>query len=101
MINRHGVTYTLEPVDKNTYRLVGDFGKFWRYGARGKEINYDDLRFIDPSGGPFIGLGSFVDGREVIKISASSSGILLEVRRKRQRKEQDEQLPNLHSEVTV
>lgn len=71
MRNRHGDNYTFEKVDENTYTIVGDL-KYWRYGGNEGEdaINYGNLGFVDPSGGPFISRGYLIEGRKITKISA-------------------------------
>lgn len=87
MINRHGVQYSFEPIDKNTYKLIGDFGNFIRYGAMDGEtkVDFNNLRFVDPSGGPFIGIGSFVDGREVTKISAKGTEVFFKCKKRKEK----------------
>ncbi len=70
MKNRYGDEYTFNKVSDNIYTIVGDL-KYWRYGGReGQEqMDFSDLGFVDPSGGPFISVGSIIDGRKVTKIS--------------------------------
>ncbi len=70
MKNRYGDEYTFNKVSDNIYTIVGDL-KYWRYGGReGQEqMDFSDLGFVDPSGGPFISVGSISDGRKVTKIS--------------------------------
>lgn len=72
MKNRYGDEYSFVKVDDNTYTIVGDLNH-WRYGGReGQEKwDWDDLSFVDPSGGPFIQLGASIDGRKIKRISAS------------------------------
>lgn len=81
MYNRYGVAYAFEPVNANTYKLVGNFNEYTRYGSRGMEsgVDLNDLGFIDPAGGPFIGLGGLVEGREVVNISSTPEGIFIKV----------------------
>ena len=80
MKNRYGVEYSFEPVSDNTYTIVGAL-EYWRYGGReGQErMDFNDLGFVDPSGGPFIGLGYTVEGRKVVRIRAVDDQILFEV----------------------
>jgi hypothetical protein len=70
MKNRYGDEYTFEKVDENIYTIVGDL-KYWRYGGReGQEqMDFSDLGFVDPSGGPFIEVGMKIEGRKITKIS--------------------------------
>ena len=70
MRNRYGERYHFEKIGDNTYTIVGNL-KYWRYGGReGQEqMDFTDLGYVDPSGGPFIGLGFQIEGRVVKKIS--------------------------------
>lgn len=69
MRNRYGDQYTFEKVSENIYTIVGDL-KYWRYGGReGQEqMDFSDLGFVDPSGGPFISLGYKIEDRQVVQI---------------------------------
>jgi hypothetical protein len=80
MKNRYGDEYHFEKVDENLYTIVGDL-KYWRYGGQeGQEsVDYGNLGFVDPSGGPFISKGYMIDGRKVIRIAASVDKIYFEV----------------------
>ena len=70
MKNRYGDEYSFNKVNENTYTIVGDL-KYWRYGGReGQEqMDFSDLGFVDPSGGPFIEVGMKIGGRKITKIS--------------------------------
>ncbi len=70
MKNRYGDEYSFNKVSENIYTIVGDL-KYWRYGGReGQEqMDFSDLGFVDPSGGPFIELGMSIEGRKIKKIS--------------------------------
>jgi hypothetical protein len=78
--NRYGDEYWYNPVSADTVRVEGDLG-YWRFGGReGQEgIVDDDLGFVDPSGGPFITLGSMVEGRRVVRIRSEPTGIYLDL----------------------
>lgn len=80
MKNRYGVEYRFEPVTENTYTIVGAL-EYWRYGGReGQErMDFNDLGFVDPSGGPFIELGMKIEGRKIQRIRAEGEKILFEV----------------------
>lgn len=80
MKNRYGDEYSFEKVDENTYTIVGDL-KYWRYGGQdGQErIDYNNLGFVDPSGGPFISVGYSIEGRKVTCISMVGEKIHFEV----------------------
>ncbi len=69
MKNRYGDQYSFEKVNDNIYTIVGDL-KYWRYGGREgqSEMDFSNLGFVDPSGGPFIAVGSTIEGRKVIRI---------------------------------
>ncbi len=70
MKNRYGDEYNFKQVSENIYTIVGDL-KYWRYGGReGQEqMDFSDLGFVDPSGGPFIELGMSIESRKIKKIS--------------------------------
>jgi len=80
MRNRHGDEYSFQKVDTNTYTVVGEL-KWWRYGGQeGQQtIDYNNLGFVDPSGGPFISLGYQIEGRKIVRISSNGEQILFEV----------------------
>ena len=66
MRNRYGDQYDFEKLSENTYTIVGKL-KHWRFGGREgqAEIDLNDLGFVDPSGGPFIAVGSTIHGRKI------------------------------------
>ena len=80
MKNRYGDEYSFEKVKENVYTIVGDL-KYWRYGGKeGQErMDFNDLGFVDPSGGPFIQLGYRIEGRPVKHIRADGDAIYFEV----------------------
>lgn len=80
MRNRYGEIYSFKQIDENTYTITGDL-KYWRYGGRDgqPEIDFGDLGFVDPSGGPFIGLGMKIEGRKITRIRAADGHITFEV----------------------
>jgi len=69
MKNRQGIEYWFEEVRPGVHVIRGDL-KYWRFGGREGEsgVNMDDLGFVDPSGGPFISIGSEIQGRKVCRI---------------------------------
>lgn len=80
--NRHGVGYKFITVTENTYLFdIDDFG-FGRAGGReGQEhVDMDDLGMFDPSGGPYISLGTRIDEREIVRISRTDKGYMVEVK---------------------
>lgn len=80
MRNRYGDEFLFEKVDENIYTIVGNL-KYWRYGGQDGQdsIDYNNLGFVDPSGGPFIAPGYMIDGRKVIRIIAAEEKIYFEV----------------------
>jgi hypothetical protein len=80
MKNRYGEEYEFKKIDENTYTIVGDL-KYWRYGGReGQEkMDFNDLGFVDPSGGPFIELGMSIGGREINNIRAVGEQLFFKV----------------------
>lgn len=84
--NRYGDEYHWEPYTlKNTYvfRMEGDSLKYCRFGGKeGQEgLNWDDLGMFDPSGGPYVGLGTKIDGKEIVKISSLEDTFVVEVKK--------------------
>lgn len=84
MKNRYGDEYHWEKLNDNEYLFVME-GKSLEYGrVGGKEgqsgIDYDDLGMFDPSGGPFIGIGSIVDGKKVNHIRKADEGFIVKVK---------------------
>ncbi len=80
MKNRYGDEYSFLKLSDNTYTIVGDL-KYWRYGCReGQEqLDLTDLGFVDPSGGPFISVGSVIEGRKISKIQLADDQLVFEV----------------------
>jgi hypothetical protein len=78
VINRYGDEYRFVKVDENTYTIEGSL-KHWRYGGKEgqEELDFSDLGFVDPSGGPFIGIGYKIDGKRVVRIRAYADDNLL------------------------
>lgn len=72
MKNRYNVEYNFKKISENTYLF--DFPKeemqYCRYGGMEGQntIDFKALGFIDPSGGPFIGLGDKFKGQEIVRI---------------------------------
>ena len=80
MKNRYGDEYNFKQVSENTYTIVGDL-KYWRYGGReGQEqMDFSDLGFVDPSGGPFIEIGMKIEGRKINRIRSVGEELFFEV----------------------
>lgn len=80
MRNRNGNEYSFQPVTESTYTIVGELN-YWRYGGlEGQDrLDYSNLGFVDPSGGPFIGLGYKIEGRKVVRIRVVFDTIYFDV----------------------
>jgi len=96
MKNRYGDEYHYEKISDNQYKFVmeGDSMKYCRFGGKeGQEgIDMNDLGMFDPSGGPYVAVGSKVyfdeiqgghKGDEpliVERISSTDEGFIVEVK---------------------
>lgn len=71
MKNRYGDEYNFELVSEGVYTIVGDL-KYWRFGGREGQsgIDFTNLGFVDPSGGPFIQIGMVIESRKIRRIRA-------------------------------
>jgi hypothetical protein len=69
MKNRYGVEYTFVKYDDKLYRFnMSEEGmKYSRYGGKEDQegIDPNDLGFFDPSGGPFVAVGSKIYSDEI------------------------------------
>lgn len=69
MKNRYGVEYCYVKYNDNLYRFnMSEEGmKYMRYGGKDYEegIDYNDLGMFDPSGGPYVALGSKIYWDEI------------------------------------
>lgn len=94
MRNRHGVEYSYESIGKNAYRFhMSDEGmNYMRFGGKeGQEsVDLSDLGMFDPSGGPYVAVGSKIYWDEITgasehpplivkKIMSLETGIIVEV----------------------
>jgi hypothetical protein len=81
MKNRYGDEYHFRQVDEKIFTIEGSL-KYWRYGGKeGQEkMDFNDLGFVDPSGGPFIEVGMRIQGREIVGIRVVNEQILFEVK---------------------
>jgi len=77
-VNRYGNKYWFEEREDNIFEIMGDL-EYWRLGGKKGQDNIDmeDLGMCDPSGGPYIEVGSVIKGREVLKISSRDGGLFL------------------------
>lgn len=70
MRNRYGDEYHWEKISDNEYKFVmeGDSMKYCRIGGKeGQEkLDPNDLGMFDPSGGPYVGIGSKIYFDEIL-----------------------------------
>lgn len=80
MINRYGDIYNFHQINENNFTIAGDL-KHWRYGGKEGDdgLDYDDLGFVDPSGGPFLAPGMKIEGRVIKRISVIGTEVFFEV----------------------
>ena len=83
-VNRYKDTYRFikESNTLYTFSMDGNSMQYCRFG--GKEgipgIDTNDLGMVDPSGGPYMSVGEMrIDGRDVIRIFSTDTGIGFEV----------------------
>lgn len=74
--NRHGDLYQFEKLSENQYTISGGL-KYWRFGGKEGQIGLDwsDLGYVDPSGGPFISVGMMIEQRKVVRICADGTDL--------------------------
>lgn len=81
--NRYGDVYYYELVEGKTYKFVmeGDSMKWCRYGGHENQTSVDcnDLGMFDPSGGPYVGIGSVLPVGKVKRLRSTEQGIMIEV----------------------
>jgi len=80
MRNRYGDVITF---DREGDHYVMKGGSYFRFGSlEGQEaVNYNELGFVDPSGGPFIGIGDMLPdvNKVVTRIYLDKAKICFEV----------------------
>ena len=81
--NRYGDEYWFESIEPNQYRFVmtGTSMKYCRFGGREMQegIDYNDLGMFDPSGGPYIEIGTVLPFGTVKRIQSLEEGLVLTV----------------------
>ena len=85
MKNRYGVEYSFTRVEDHMYRfnIAESEMSVMRMGSREEaEIDMEDLGFFDPSGGPFVEVGSKIywdkEPLTVTRIMSREDGIFVE-----------------------
>jgi hypothetical protein len=87
MKNRYGVEYSFVKVEDNLYgfQIPESEMEYMRMGGREgqDEIDMEDLGFFDPSGGPFVEVGTKIywdkEPLTVRRIMSRESGLFVEV----------------------
>lgn len=74
--NRDGAFRHLEHLDRGVFKLCGDF----QYISITSENN--EIKAVDPDGGPFIAVGDTVDGMEIESIQDDGENIFIYVKEK-------------------
>jgi hypothetical protein len=81
MKSRYGDLREFIPVEDNIYKFEGNT-MYSRCGGKehAKTIDYNDLGFFDPDGGPFISEGFPIGDKKVTRIMSRKDGIYFEVK---------------------
>lgn len=81
--NRYRDQYWFEKVSPTTYLFVmeGNSMEYCRFGGKeGQEgLDTNELGMFDPSGGPYISLGTKIDDKSIVKITKTDKGFMLGV----------------------
>lgn len=81
MKSRYGELRAFIPMGENLYKFEG---KTFYSRMGGKEntdtVDYNDLGFFDPDGGPFISEGFPIGDKKVTRIMSKEDGIYFEVK---------------------
>ena len=74
--DRYGVTFSWRKLEDNKYEFVKEECFSCRYGMTEEETPRID--FFDPGGGPFVSLGTEIDGRKITNIRSGEDSIVVE-----------------------
>ena len=82
--NRYGDQYFWHPIDEDVYefKMEGESADYARLGFKvsdEEKLDYTDLSFFDPSGGPFVDYATEIDGRKVCHIELHNGCFYVEV----------------------
>ena len=81
--NRYGDEYWFESMTEGKYLFVmeGDSMRWCRFGGREMQegIDYNDLGMFDPSGGPYIEIGTKLPFGTVKRLQSLEEGIVITV----------------------
>lgn len=73
--NRNGNIIEFVKIEEHLYKFTSTGACYWRFGEE-----LDDLQFVDPEGGPFVGIGYIFDNQEVVKILNTKDGVYLKTK---------------------
>lgn len=78
-LNRHGKVYWFEKHnDSEMMFFMSEDYQFYRIGGKsGEDIDYNDLGMFDPAGGPYISIGTVIDGMDVKRIRKTHDGKII------------------------
>jgi len=83
MRNRYGDEYSWEDIGNNQFlfHMSGNSLGYGRIGGKEGQtgLDYDDLGMFDPSGGPYVTIGSIVEGRKVTHIKSTDNSYIVTV----------------------
>ena len=81
--NRYNDKYVFSRLEEGKYlfKMEGDSMNHGRYGGKEGQMGIDrqDLGMFDPSGGPYVALGTLIDGKPIKRIRESALGFVVEV----------------------
>jgi len=84
MKNRYGDEYHWEKLNDKEYKFVmeGESMDYCLWGAKeGQDkIDMNDLGMFDPSGGPYVAIGSLVEGKAIEHIRRAEEGFIVKVK---------------------
>lgn len=79
--NRYGDAYTFSILEDLKYLFVmsGESMEYGRLGGKDGEegVNHNDLGMFDPSGGPYVALGTKINGKPIVHIRKSVLGMVV------------------------
>lgn len=80
--NRYNDSYYWKKLNENTFQfcMQGNGLEYCRVGAKEEaSLDYQDLGMFDPSGGPYISLGTKIDGQKITRLYYTDADFYAEV----------------------
>lgn len=81
--NRYGVEYEFVKIDENRvlFDMDSESLSYCRLGGFDYQegVDWDNLSYFDPAGGPMIGVETEIDGRKVVRVSSAEDSFVLEL----------------------